>query len=83
MMVSSKARYDTELLEDVQQVITEKLVSAMAQTAVATPYRHVPRGKKSCFPQGTSLIKETRGTEMIFPNHGTFTIPAAGCVEEF
>ena len=46
MMVSSRARYDTELLKDVQQVITEKLVSVVAQTAAATPYRHVTPGKK-------------------------------------
>ena len=31
MIVSSKARYDTELLKDVQQVITEKLVSVPQQ----------------------------------------------------
>ena len=31
LMVNSRARYDTELLKDVQQVITEKLVSVPQQ----------------------------------------------------
>ena len=60
MVGSSRARCGTELLKDVQQVITEKLVSVVAQTAAATPYTHVTPGRKSCYPQGTPLKKEAR-----------------------
>ena len=62
MMVSSRARYDTELLKDVQQVSETNWFQPWhrPQQSSVTPYRHVPSGRKSCYPQGTPLTKQAR-----------------------